>query len=415
MKSEIPELDQAKKILQPIVQNVPEQLVFDIDRCKYLFEQIQKLEPEKRILLRNAIKKMLHHMQVLEASDIDIGGEGSLGKIWYRVHGSKRPEESLGLFRPMELDLLIINLLEEKQVECLLENRSYDFSFVIDSNTEKKRRLRATIYMDLGHLALNMRMIEKDLRSIDSYGFHDNIVNSFSLEKNKSGLILVTGITGSGKSTTLDSIVDYNNNTSDSHITIIADPVERVHKSKMSIVRHREIGTDVLSFRDGAIQALRQDPDIIIIGEMRTAETIMTTLEAADTGHKVFSTLHTSSAVETLDRIVDTVPFKYRGRVKTRLADVLEVIVSQKLLPNNEGRLSLAKEVMYMTPAIRAAIKNENTDEIYGIIRQGSKYGMHTLEQDLKRLYRKNEISFDNAIAHANNQKHFKDLVKYSF
>ncbi|HMA63220.1 MAG TPA: ATPase, T2SS/T4P/T4SS family [bacterium] len=408
-------IDEARQILQPIVDNIPDHIIFDIDRCRCLFDELQKLDREQRITLRETIKTLLSHMEELEASDIDMGGEGSHGKIWYRVHGSKRPEESLGTFDLSILDLLIVNLLEDKQVEVLLDQRSYDFSFVLDTAGENTRRLRATIYLDLGHLALNMRMIPKDIRSIQSYDFHKNVINAFSLERSKSGLNLVTGITGSGKSTTLDSIVDFNNSISDSHITIIGDPIERVHKSKMSIVRHREIGTDVLSFKDGAIQALRQDPDIIIIGEMRSSDTIMTTLELADTGHKVFSTVHTSSAVETIDRIVDTVPYKYRGRVKTRLADVLDAIVSQKLMPGTEGKLVLAKEVMLMTPAIKAAIKNENTDEIYGIMRQGSKYGMKTLEQDLKRLYRRNEISFEIAISNANNKKHFKELVKYSF
>ena len=408
-------IEEARQILQPIVDNIPDHIIFDIDRCRCLFDELQKLDREKRITLRETIKSLLAHMEELEASDIDLGGEGSHGKIWYRVHGSKRPEESLGTFDLSILDLLIVNLLENKQVEVLLDQRSYDFSFVLDTAEDNTRRLRATIYLDLGHLALNMRMIPKDIRSIQSYDFHKNVINAFSLERSKSGLNLVTGITGSGKSTTLDSIVDFNNSISDSHITIIGDPIERVHKSKMSIVRHREIGTDVLSFKDGAIQALRQDPDIIIIGEMRSSDTIMTTLELADTGHKVFSTVHTSSAVETIDRIVDTVPYKYRGRVKTRLADVLDVIVSQKLMPGTEGKLVLAKEVMLMTPAIKAAIKNENTDEIYGIMRQGSKYGMKTLEQDLKRLYRRNEISFEIAISNANNKKHFKELVKYSF
>lgn len=409
--------EQTRKILGPITRNIPDKLIFDIDRCRYLYEQLIKLDNEERIVLRNTIKALLYYMEDLGASDIDIGGVGSQGKVWYRVHGSKRPEDSIGSLTLDEMDLLIFNLIEEKQANILLDKRNFDFSFNLthEEEDDEVRRLRATIYLDLGHLALNMRMIEKNIRSIESYDFHKNIINSFSLEKHKSGLILVTGITGSGKSTTLDAIIDYNNCISDSHITVIADPVERVHKSKMSIVRHREVGTDVLSFKDGAIQALRQDPDIIMIGEMRATETIMTTLELADTGHKVFSTVHTSSAVETIDRIVDTVPFKYRARVKTRLADVLEVIVSQKLLPSTRGRLVLAKEVLYITPAIRAAIKNDNTDEIYGIIRQGSKYGMITLEQDLERLYRRNIVGFDVAIANANNKKHFKDLVKYSY
>ena len=403
-----------KDILAPIIDNIPEDLLFDISRCKYLYSQIQKMDIEDRQFLNKTVEDLLYYMEELDASDIDMGSHGSKGFIWYRVQGKKRPEEQFGKLTYDETDLLIMNLLEEKQAKQFFNDRSLDFSFILERSGGQQRRLRATVYMDLNHVALNMRMVPAKIRPLSSYRFHKNIINSFSLKRTKRGLILVTGITGAGKSTTLDAIVDYNNKISNSHITIIADPIERVHNSQRAIVRHREVGSDVLSFREGAVQALRQDPDIIVIGEMRDPETIMTTLELTDSGHKVFSTLHTSSAIETIDRIIDEVPDEAKDQVKARLADVLEVIVSQKLIKGTDGKLILAKEVLYMNSAVSAAIKNENTHEIYAILRQGSKHGMHTLEQDLKRLYRANKISFEDAISNANMKKEFKDIVKYS-
>jgi twitching motility protein PilT len=227
----------------------------------------------------------------------------------------------------------------------------------------------------------------------------------------KNGLTLITGITGSGKSTTLDAIVDAHNQIDPAHVVIIASPVEYVHTSKTCIIRHREVGRDVLSFRDGVIQALRQDPDIIIIGEMRDPETIMAALEVTDTGHKVFSTLHTSSASETIDRIVAETNPTEQVRIRNRLADVLVCIVSQKLVPGLDGKLILAKEVLIVTPSVKAAIKNNNVSEIYMMINQGGPQGMITLEQDLKRLYMSKKISLETAIAYANNKTRIHQIL----
>ena len=173
-------------------------------------------------------------------------------------------------------------------------------------------RFRADAYLDLDQIALNMRAINQTIRPYKALELHPNITKIVSLAHTKEGLTLVTGITGSGKSSTLDAMIDLNNHTVDGHIVIIASPIEFVHRSDRCIVRHREVGRDVLSFKEGAIQALRQDPDIIVIGEMRDPETIMVSLEITDSGHKVFSTLHTASAVESIDRIIGEVPRRNR-------------------------------------------------------------------------------------------------------
>jgi twitching motility protein PilT len=272
-------------------------------------------------------------------------------------------------------------------------------------------RYRADAYFDLDQLALNMRAINATIRPYKGLELHPNVTRVLSLAHLQQGMTLVTGITGSGKSTTLDSIVDANNHTVDGHVVIIASPIEYVHKSDRCIIRHREVGRDVLSFKEGAIQSLRQDPDIIIIGEMRDPDTIMTALEITDSGHKVFSTLHTASAVETIDRIIGEVPPIEQERVRNRLADTLTCVISQKLIPSLDGKLTLAKEVLVMIPSTRAAIKNNNTGEIYQMMAESGDLGMMTLEQDLKRLYMQKKISLENAFVAANNKRRFQQLM----
>jgi len=241
---------------------------------------------------------------------------------------------------------------------------------------------------------------------------HPYVAKVLSLAHTKEGMCLVTGITGSGKSSTLDSIIDANNHSVDGHIVIISSPIEYVHKSDRCIIRHREVGRDVLSFKEGAVQALRQDPDIIMIGELRDPETILTALEITDSGHKVFSTLHTASAVESIDRIIGETPPAEQERVRNRLADTLRCVISQKLIPSLDGKRVLAKEILLGAPSVRAAIKNNNTSEIYQMISEGSEGGMITMEQDLKRLYMQKKISLENAINYSNNKRRIQQLLQ---
>ncbi|MDL1893292.1 hypothetical protein FBQ87_10445 [Sphingobacteriales bacterium CHB3] len=256
-----------------------------------------------------------------------------------------------------------------------------------------------------------MRAINATVRPYKNLDFHPNVTKALSLAHSSHGLTLVTGITGSGKSSTLDSIIDANNHSVDAHIVIISSPIEYVHKPDRCIVRHREVGRDVLSFKEGAIQALRQDPDIIVIGEMRDPDTIFTALEITDSGHKVFSTLHTASAIETIDRVIGEVPPIEQERVRLRLADTLSCVLSQKLVPTLDGKLTLAKEIMLMIPSVRAAIKNNNTGEIYQMMAESADIGMITLEQDLKRLYLQRRISLETAMVNANNKRRLQQIL----
>jgi twitching motility protein PilT len=227
----------------------------------------------------------------------------------------------------------------------------------------------------------------------------------------RNGLTLITGVTGSGKSTTLDAIIDANNEALSGHIVVIADPVEYVHTAKNCLMRHREVGRDVPTYKAGITQALRQDPDMVVIGELRDPETIMAALEITDSGHRVFSTLHTPSATETIDRIVAEMPSTEQERVRHRLADVLQGVVSQKLLPKPDGGRVLAKEVLWVDAGARAAIKNDNVSEIYQMMWQGGDRGQLTLEQDLHRLVRKGTVETETALDFANNTSRLRRLL----
>ena len=400
-----------KGILEGFAKSIPNSRMGP-DRVEFLIENADKLEEQHKIILRNYINKILTMMIENEASDIEIGGNGNEGYFWMRIHGKKERVRELPQFTEDESALLIINLLNENQRMLLLQQRNLDFSYTYFYEKRKlKVRFRADAYFDLDTLALNMRLINLSIRPLASLDFHPLAVRSLSHNYIKFGLTLITGITGSGKSTTLDSIIDHHNKFDPAHIIIIAAPIEYVHNSNVSLIKHREVGRDVMSFKDGIVQALRQDPDIIVVGEMRDPDTIMAALEITDTGHKVFSTLHTSSATESLDRIIAEVHPTEQERVRNRLADVLISVISQKLVPTLDGKRVMAKEVLIVTPSVRAAIKNNNTSEIYMMINQGGSQGMVTMEQDLKRLYMQKRISLETAITYANNKTRVQQIL----
>lgn len=384
------------------------------DRIRWLVENMETIPQADRDAVRTLYDGLARHMIALDASDLDLGGPASNGKVWYRVDGAKRPFEEKGTFTLDESDLLILSLLTPAQHQRLLERFSLDFGYAIPGEAEgdADRRFRSTVYYDNRHLALCKRLLAHQPRPLRSLGFHPLIEHGFLFRHVRDGLTLFTGVTGSGKSTTLDAIVDANNEDAEGHILIIAQPLEFIHTSKKCIIRHREVGTDVASFADGMVQGLRQDPDIVIVGEMRDPETITAAMEMADTGHKVFSTLHTGSAIESIDRIIAEYSSDEQDRIRYRLADVLRCIVSQKLLPALGGGRVLAKEVLWVTSSVKAAIKNGNTNEIYQMIWQGSDQGMITLEQDLARLLAIGDITHETAINYANNKRRLLSLIR---
>jgi twitching motility protein PilT len=406
-----PVITEAQKVLKEIANQLPKS-VSGLERQMMISDVLSRTDETIKLKLLAVMNHFLSRMFTLNASDIDMGGYGSQGFIWYRVYGSKKPDPSIGKYLPDELNILIQAIIGERQRSYLFENRNLDFSHMLYMENNEFRRFRADAYFDLDQLALNMRAINNAVRAYKQLELHANVTKVLSLAHTKEGLCLVTGITGSGKSSTLDSIVDANNHSVEGHIVVIASPIEYVHRSDKCIIRHREVGRDVLSFKDGAVQALRQDPDIIMIGELRDPETILTALEITDSGHKVFSTLHTAAAVESIDRIIGETPPVEQERVRNRLADTLRCVISQKLVPSLDGKRVLAKEIMLGTPSVKAAIKNNNTSEIYQMINEGTDLGMNTMEQDLKRLYMQKKISLENAMNYANNKRRLQQLLQ---
>jgi len=400
-----------KKILSDFCARIPD-AIYGPDRVTYILENSNKLKEDQIVLLRKFVNRILTSMIERDASDIEIGGHGNEGYIWMRIYGKLERIKDLPQFTEDEAALLIANLFNSNQKKYIATTRNLDFSYTFFYERRKINvRFRADAYFDLDTLTCNMRAINTNIRPLASLEFHHNAVKYLSHNYIKFGLTLITGITGSGKSTTLDSIVDFHNKFDPAHVIIIAAPIEYVHSSNFCLIKHREVGRDVLSFKEGVIQSLRQDPDIIIIGEMRDPDTIMAALEVTDTGHKVFSTLHTSSATESLERIIAEVNPTEQERVRNRLADVLVSVVSQKLVPTLDGKIILAKEVMMVTPSVKAAIKNNNLSEIYMMINQGGPLGMVTMEQDLKRLYDQKRISLETAITYSNNKTRINQLI----
>lgn len=400
------------KSFEKIVEAI--QTTAGVDRIRDYFEYLSKAPVGDREEARRYISELARRMIRVDASDMDLGGPASNQKIWYRTKGFKRPVDAVGKM-PVEVsDLVILNLLSPSQVSILLKKGAVDFGYGVKSDRAEggNRRYRCTAYFDLNHLGITFRLLAEKPWNLDGLGFNEQLKNQFLFRNYRDGLILFTGVTGSGKSTTLDAIVDANNRDIEAHILIIAQPLEFIHTSKKGLVRHREVGIDVPSYTSGMVQSLRQDPDIVVVGEMRDAESINTAMEVSDTGHLVFSTLHTGSVMETIDRIMATYPPEEQERVRHRLGDVLRCVVSQKLLPKVRGGRVLAKEALVLTPPARAAIKNGNVSELYQMMWEGSRLGMTTLEQDLARLVVTGEVEINTALSYANNKKRLSQLIR---
>lgn len=282
----------------------------------------------------------------------------------------------------------------------------YDTSYSIHG----KGRFRVNVYKQRNSTALAIRVISLDMPTLDSLGYPDTLKDICNL---KRGLVLVTGPTGSGKSTTLAALINEINSNRESHIITIEDPIEFLHKHNKSIVNQREIGKDTLSYERALKAALREDPDVILIGEMRDLETISTAITAAETGHLVFSTLHTIGAAKTIDRIVDVFPSHQQEQIKIQLASVLQTIISQQLVETVNGERTAALEIMVATPAIKNLIREGKTHQIESSIQTGSKYGMRTMDMELANLYREGVITQETAINSAIDREILSRLLMY--
>lgn len=390
---------------------IPEYMI-GADRLKHINQLLHDKEAWKKEAFLH-VRKLLYHMVKKKASDMDLGGRRALNRIWYRIYGDKKPDTEVPSYTVDETNAMALCLISEEQKRIMYEKRSIDFAFtLVIKEAEPNIRYRGNIYFEMNDLAINFRMINQKLFPLSSLQLPDQIVQRLDLQFEKSGLFLITGITGSGKSSTLDTLIDMNNHNNRAQIIIIGNPIEFIHTSDNCIVSHREIGADCLSFDRGCIEALRQDPDIIVVGEMRDPETIATVLEVTDSGHKVFSTLHTSSTVDSIHRMIAEFPPDEQERIRFRLADLLKVVISQKLIPNRRGSVTLAKEILSVDSSVQAAIRNGNIAEIFQMLTEGKAKGMFTMQQDLFRLYKKGIIDAKEAMNHANNKKVMATMLR---
>lgn len=287
---------------------------------------------------------------------------------------------------------IVRQCIDEDQMEVLEKDGEIDFSYAIPSVA----RFRVNAFRQRGSYALAFRVISTNIPTIKQLQLPEILYN---LADKPRGLVIITGPTGSGKSTTLAAMIDYVNSTKRRHIVTIEDPIEYLHKHKQCVINQREIGSDTLSYTNALRAALREDPDVILIGEMRDMETISIALTAAETGHLVFSTLHTLGAAKTVDRIIDVFMPYQQAQVRSQLSTVLQGIVSQQLIrrADNSGRIA-ATEVMVITPAISNMIRESRTVQINSSIHTGIDHGMHSMDSSLAKLYKDNIITLDGAL-----------------
>jgi len=346
------------------------------------------------------LRDLLEMMMKKKASDLHIT-VGTPPQI--RVDGKlqKLPMEVL---TPEETKKLAYSIMNEKQRQRFEEKSELDLSFGI----EQLSRFRANVFVQRGNVAMALRQIPFKIKSFDELGVPKVVVELANLPR---GLILICGPTGSGKSTTLASLVDKINRERHDHIITVEDPIEYLHRHQSCLVNQREVGSDTQTFASALKYALREDPDVVLIGEMRDLETIEAALTISETGHLAFATLHTNSAAEAITRIVDVFPSNQQEQVRVTLSFVLQAVVCQQLMPKIGGGRTLAIEVMICTPAIRALVRDDKIHQIYSLMQAGQKYGMKTMNQSLAELYLARKITQGDALARCSNQQEFADLV----
>ncbi|MBI4033487.1 type IV pilus twitching motility protein PilT [Candidatus Saccharibacteria bacterium] len=285
---------------------------------------------------------------------------------------------------------LVFSLLDEEQKQILLRDKEFDFSFAFGN----LGRFRVNAFHERGNLGAAMRLIPNEIRSIEQLGL-PKILNTFT--SYPRGLVLITGPTGSGKSTTLAALIDKINGGEFKHIVTVEDPIEYTHTSKKSLIAQREVHYDTYSFSAALRSALREDPDVVLIGEMRDLETIAAAITIAETGHLVFATLHTNSASQTIDRMVDVFSPHQQPQVRAQLGNILMAICSQRLIPALGGGRVAATEILIATPAVRNIIREGKSYQLEAVIQTGAEYGMQSMDRELVNLIHAGNISYDEA------------------
>lgn len=293
---------------------------------------------------------------------------------------------------PEDTKAVVLQIMNETQLAHLMEKGEYDMSFSI----RDLGRYRVNVYKQRGSYALALRLVGTVIPSPEVLGVPESVM---SLYEKKRGLVLVTGPTGSGKSTTLAAIIDRINHNREAHVITLEDPIEYLHHHDLSMVNQREIGMDSLSYANALRAALREDPDVILVGEMRDLETVSVAITAAETGHLVLSTLHTIGAVSTVDRIIDVFPPHQQQQIRVQLAEVLEAVISQQLIPTDDGSgRAAAFETMHVNPAIRNLIREGKTHQILSVMQTNRRLGMRTMDEAIIQLFYAGKISREQAI-----------------
>jgi twitching motility protein PilT len=302
---------------------------------------------------------------------------------------------------------LVYSILDNEQILRFERDFELDMSFGISG----LGRFRTNVFYQRGTVGSVLRVIPYEIKNMKDLGLPVEVCEELCARP--KGLILVTGATGSGKSTTLASMIDFINRTRNDHIMIIEDPIEFVHRNKCCLVNQREVGTDTRGFNQSLRTVLRQDPDVIMVGELRDQETIAAALTIAETGHLTFGTLHTNDVVQTVNRIVDVFPSHQQQQIRTQLSFTLQAVFCQQLIPKADGRgRALAAEIMIATAAVRALIREDKAHQLLSIIQTGGRFGMCTMNQSLFQLYRQHQVTFDETLSYSTDPEELKRIMQ---
>lgn len=348
------------------------------------------------------INELLEEVLVRGASDlhITVGAPPVM-----RINGVLQRLEEYPRLTANDTREMVYSILTARQREMLETNLEYDLSYSVPGSA----RFRVNAYFQRNSIGAAFRIIPYRIKTLEELNLPPVLKDFCMLPR---GFILVTGPTGQGKSTTLASMINIINETRNLHIITVEDPIEFLHVHKKCIVNQREVGSDTHSFANALKYVLRQDPDVILVGEMRDLETISTALTAAETGHLVFATLHTQDAPQTIDRIIDVFPTYQQQQVRMQLAGTIQAIVTQQLLPTKDGKGRVpAVEIMVATSAIRNLIREAKTHQIYSAMQAGGQYHMQTMDQSIAALYKKGIISYEVAVAHCHHRDELERMI----
>ena len=322
-----------------------------------------------------------------------------------RVDGSLVPFPGFDALDGPAVEMLLFSILDQEQQQILNKDKEFDFSFAFGT----LGRFRVNAYHERGNLAAALRFIPNEIKTISELGVPPVVMNFSSYHR---GLVLVTGPTGSGKSTTLAALIDKLNTDTSQHIITIEDPIEFTHKSKKSVVVQREVHYDTYSFSAALRSSLRQDPDVVLIGEMRDLETISAAITIAETGHLVLASLHTNSAAQSIDRMIDVFPPHQQSQIRAQLANILMAICSQRLVPAIGGGRVIAAEVLVANPAVRNIIREGKTHQLDAVIQTGADAGMQTMDRTLASLVQNGTVTYDDARGYAVDLTEFERLIR---